>query len=226
MFGREIEFSLRDIPQSCEVRGDGNCLFRTLCWWITGGSEREYVLLRKKLIAFMTKYRSKFTSLLMSQQDMDTHLMRMAEDGEWGTQVELAAAACWLNVNIYTFLEGKWLRYRPLFRWKSDGSSPVSMSRNECNDDTGAIFICNASGCHFQPAVSVEPRIVKRSLRPRRDRDIVKDPSPLRSTPEPPYVFNVADGPVYSLSAVICHHGDSLLTGLLSVYYIGSMLCY
>ncbi|KIH52146.1 OTU-like cysteine protease, partial [Ancylostoma duodenale] len=157
MFGREIEFSLRDMPQSCEVRGDGNCLFRTLSWWITGGSEKEYFRLREKLISFMAKYRANFSSLLLSQQDMDTHLERMSEDGEWGTQVELAAAACWLGVNIYTFLEGKWLRYRPLFRWSVDGTPPITISRDECNDDRGAIFICNASGCHFQPAVSVEP---------------------------------------------------------------------
>ncbi|EPB73773.1 OTU-like cysteine protease [Ancylostoma ceylanicum] len=202
MFGREIEFSLRDMPQSCEVRGDGNCLFRTLSWWITGGSEKEYYRLREKLISFMAKYRANFSSLLLSQQDMDTHLERMSEDGEWGTQVELAAAACWLGVNIYTFLEGKWLRYRPLFRWSVDGATPITISRDECNDDRGAIFICNASGCHFQPAVSVEPHYTRRNLRPRREREFVKEASPVRGTPEPPYVFNAADGPVYSLSAV------------------------
>ncbi|EYB83928.1 hypothetical protein Y032_0327g2618 [Ancylostoma ceylanicum] len=218
MFGREIEFSLRDMPQSCEVRGDGNCLFRTLSWWITGGSEKEYYRLREKLISFMAKYRANFSSLLLSQQDMDTHLERMSEDGEWGTQVELAAAACWLGVNIYTFLEGKWLRYRPLFRWSVDGATPITISRDECNDDRGAIFICNASGCHFQPAVSVEPHYTRRNLRPRREREFVKEASPVRGTPEPPYVFNAADGPVYSLSAVICHHGDSLLTGHYSTF--------
>ncbi|KHJ95009.1 OTU-like cysteine protease [Oesophagostomum dentatum] len=221
IFGREIEFSIRDIPQSCEVRGDGNCLFRTLCWWITGGSERDHLLLREKmlqLVSFMRKYRSNFSSLLLSQQDMDTHLERMSQDGEWGTQVELAAAACWLKVNIYTFLEGKWLRYRPLFRWNSDGSTPIPLSRSDCNDDRGAIFICNASGCHFQPATSVEPHMTRRNLRPRKDREFVKDISPVHGTPEPPYVFNAADGPVYSLSAVICHHGDSLLTGHYSTF--------
>ncbi|KJH50516.1 OTU-like cysteine protease [Dictyocaulus viviparus] len=190
-FGRELEFSLRDTPQSCEVRGDGNCLFRTLCWWITGGSEIHHFLLREKLISFMSKYRSKFTSFLQSQQDMDNHLLRMSEDGEWGTQVELAAAACWLGVNIYTFLEGKWLKYRPLFRWSNDGSAPA-----------------------------------RRSLRSRKEKDLIKvslyacvvDSAYLSLITEPPYVFNSADGPVYSLSAVICHHGDSLLSGHYSTF--------
>ncbi|KAK6741970.1 hypothetical protein RB195_009694 [Necator americanus] len=218
MFGREVEFTLRDMPQSCEVRGDGNCLFRTLSWWITGGNEREYFRLREKLVSFMTKYRSKFANLLLNKEDMNTHLERMSEDGEWGTQVELVAAACWLKVNIYTFLEGKWLRYRPLFRWSFDGNPAIAMSRDECTDDMGAIFICNASGCHFQPAVSVEPHITRRCLRPRKEREFVKEASPIRGTPEPPYVFNSADGPVYSLSAVICHHGDSLLTGHYSTF--------
>ncbi|XGW17398.1 hypothetical protein V3C99_002196 [Haemonchus contortus] len=218
-FGREIEFSLRDVPLSCEVRGDGNCLFRTLCWWLTGGNEKDHFKLREKLVAFMSQYRSKFASLLPSQQDMETHLQKMSEDGEWGTQVELAAAACWLGVNIYTFLEGKWLKYRPLFRWSMDGSPPITLHRDECTDDRGAIFICNASGCHFQPAVSVERSSSRRNLRPRKDfREVVKESTTPPRTPEPPYVFNSADGPVYSLAAVICHHGDSLLSGHYSTF--------
>ncbi|KAJ1362129.1 hypothetical protein KIN20_021556 [Parelaphostrongylus tenuis] len=132
-----------------------------------------------------------------------------------GTQVELAAAACWLGVNIYTFLEGNWLRYRPFFCWSSDGSVPVSLRRDDSNDDKGAIFISNASGCHFQPAISVD-HITRRSLRSRKDRDF-KDTSPCR-TSEPPYILKPSDGPVYSLSAVICHHGDSLLSGHYSTF--------
>ncbi|KAK5975969.1 hypothetical protein GCK32_006858 [Trichostrongylus colubriformis] len=218
-FGQEVAFSLRDMPLSCEVRGDGNCLFRTLCWWVTGGNEKDHFKLREKLVTFMSQHCSKFASLLPSQQDMETHLQKMSEDGEWGTQVELAAAACYLGVNIYTFLEGKWLKYRPLFRWSTSGSPPKHLHRDECNDDRGAIFICNASGCHFQPAVSVEQSSSRRNLRPRKDvREIRKDLNSPARTPEPPYVFNAADGPVYSLAAVICHHGDSLLSGHYSTF--------
>ncbi|WKX99820.1 hypothetical protein Q1695_014586 [Nippostrongylus brasiliensis] len=216
-FGREIEFSLRDMPLTCDVRGDGNCLFRTLCWWITGGSENQHFKLREKLVAFMTQHCTRFSSLLHSQQDMESHLQRMSEDGEWGTQVELAAAACWLGVNIYTYLEGKWLKYRPLFVWSNDGKPPISLTRTDSTDANGAIFICNASGCHFQPAISVEYQIPRRNLRPRRDRDVKETPSETR-TPEPPYLFNPLDGPVYSLAAVICHHGDSLFSGHYSTY--------
>ncbi|VDM63148.1 unnamed protein product [Angiostrongylus costaricensis] len=81
---------------------------------------------------------------------------RMSEDGEWGTQVELVAAACFLGANIYTFLEGRWLRYRPLFRWGMGGNAPIMLKLDECNEDKGAIFISNASGCHFQPAIGID----------------------------------------------------------------------
>ncbi|VDP41351.1 unnamed protein product [Heligmosomoides polygyrus] len=73
-FGREVEFSLRDMPLSCEVRGDGNCLFRTLSWWITGGNEGQHFRLREKLVSFMAQYCTKFSSLLQSQQEMENHL--------------------------------------------------------------------------------------------------------------------------------------------------------
>uniref|UniRef100_A0A158PBU2 USP domain-containing protein n=1 Tax=Angiostrongylus cantonensis TaxID=6313 RepID=A0A158PBU2_ANGCA len=141
---------------------------------------------------------------------------RMSEDGEWGTQVELVAAACFLGVNIYTFLEGRWLRYRPLFRWSMDGSAPIMLKLDECNEDKGAIFISNASGCHFQPAISID-HVIRRNLRSRKERDFTKEASPCRAS-EPPYVFKSSDGPVYSLSAVICHHGDSLLSGHYSTF--------
>ncbi|KAE9417643.1 hypothetical protein Angca_002403 [Angiostrongylus cantonensis] len=215
-FGNEIEFSGRDIPQCCEVRGDGNCLFRALCWWITGGNDSQYFILREKLVHFISRHRKIFANLLQSPQEMNVHLLRMSEDGEWGTQVELVAAACFLGVNIYTFLEGRWLRYRPLFRWSMDGSAPIMLKLDECNEDKGAIFISNASGCHFQPAISID-HVIRRNLRSRKERDFTKEASPCRAS-EPPYVFKSSDGPVYSLSAVICHHGDSLLSGHYSTF--------
>ncbi|PIO52404.1 hypothetical protein TELCIR_26290, partial [Teladorsagia circumcincta] len=59
----------------------------------------------------------------------------------------------------------------------------------------------------------------RRNLRPRRDaRDVPKEQATPPRTLEPPYVFNSADGPVYSLAAVICHHGDSLLSGHYSTF--------
>lgn len=56
----------------------------------------------------------------MNDVDWKVHLSKMSRNGEWGTDIELHAAASMLNAEIWTFLNGKWVLYRPRFQFDTD----------------------------------------------------------------------------------------------------------
>lgn len=58
-----------------------------------------------------------------SLADWKEHVKKMTNDGEWATEIELLALAALLDADIWTFLNGKWLRYRPLYTVGRDGIS-------------------------------------------------------------------------------------------------------
>ncbi|XP_063435689.1 uncharacterized protein LOC134716610 [Mytilus trossulus] len=68
----------------------------------------------------------------------------MIEDNVWGTELEIIAAADLLKTDIFTYLEGKWIKY----------SSKQICSKNNVNDQ--AIYLNNV-GNHYEVVISVLP---------------------------------------------------------------------
>ena len=106
------------------IGGDGNCLFRSLCYIITG-SEAQHFELRSAIVAHMFNISNLLCGLgsdghqnyLYGRYDnVESYLTRtgMAVDGTWGTDTEMCVLAHLLNSVIYNFnSSGYWLSCLP-----------------------------------------------------------------------------------------------------------------
>ena len=118
-----------------EIGGDGNCLFRALCYAITG-SEQDHLTIRF-LICQHIRLNKTYTGMnglkYLVQSKMERPMV-------YGTEVELMAAADMLATDIYVFhqwgLQGlKWLRYS-----KTDRIGPGIYLDNRMGNGTDGHF--------------------------------------------------------------------------------------
>ena len=107
-----------------KIGGDGNCLFRSLCYIITG-SQAQHFELRTAIVAHMLSiphllcglgsdgHRNYFYGY---HDSIEAYLARtnMAADGTWGTDTEMCVLAHLLNTVVYNFnSSGYWLACLP-----------------------------------------------------------------------------------------------------------------
>ena len=88
------------------IRGDGNCLFRSIAQILTG-SQDDHQEVRLLVTSHMSHNLTitHHARLLDPNETMEIYLMRtkMQSIGEWATDVELSAADSMLSATIYTF---------------------------------------------------------------------------------------------------------------------------
>ena len=92
--------------QLYHVRGDGNCLFRSVAHQIEQ-DESKHSHYRKLAIDYMSTNPGKFISSLRSDEDgtWDQYLKRMMKNREWGGNLEILALSQALEVQIWLFQE-------------------------------------------------------------------------------------------------------------------------
>jgi hypothetical protein len=102
-----------------KVRGDGNCLFRTLsyCVW---DNDTYYKKIRKQICEFHVKHLSK------AIQNGNDYICQMSKDQHWGGGEEILAVAhiYEINIHIYTQTQNG-------FEFLSGYKSPKANSRDE-----------------------------------------------------------------------------------------------
>ena len=82
-----------------EMQSDGNCLFRSLSDQLFGDYGNRHDVIRQNVCSFLEDNEEEFAVFLLLDEhdedvaDFDTYVGRMKEDGEWGGNVELVAAA-------------------------------------------------------------------------------------------------------------------------------------
>ncbi|VDN31625.1 unnamed protein product [Gongylonema pulchrum] len=104
------------------IEADGNCLFRSVAFCLAG-SDDEHIAVRQSVAKFEKKYDDQFREIKnMTGRAWKKHLSGIATEGKWATEVEIFALASLLEADIWTYLDGKWLRYRPLFVVEGDGA--------------------------------------------------------------------------------------------------------
>ena len=81
------------------ISGDGNCMFRALAM-VMYGSESFHDTVRSLLVNYIEKNTKNFKKYL-SDENMEMHLKRLKQPGQWGTHVELKAASNILKLPIY-----------------------------------------------------------------------------------------------------------------------------
>ena len=78
---------------------DGNCVFRTLADQFEG-DQKKHAKYRQKVVNFIRKNKNFASFLLKNDETREIYCKNMEKDGEWGDELELAAAAQLYKVNI------------------------------------------------------------------------------------------------------------------------------
>ena len=107
-----------------KISGDGNCLFRSLCYIITG-SQAQHFELRSAIVAHMLSIPNLLCGLgsdghrnyfYGNYDSVEIYLAttNMANNGTWGTDTEMCVLAHLLNAVVYNFnSSGYWLACSP-----------------------------------------------------------------------------------------------------------------
>ena len=93
------------------IRRDGNCFFRAISYTASQRQEYHYDV-RKAIINHLITHKEKFVSFINSSS-VEEHITRrnMSDKNTWATAVEIIAAADLLQTDIYTYTDGKWIKY-------------------------------------------------------------------------------------------------------------------
>ncbi|XP_062574488.1 uncharacterized protein LOC134236336, partial [Saccostrea cucullata] len=95
------------------IKGDGNCLFRALSYAISNRQE-YYHKVRCAVVNHLKGSAKELETFLRPEyESMEQYVETsgMEKDGTWGTELEILAAADLLKTDIYTFLNGTWIKY-------------------------------------------------------------------------------------------------------------------
>ena len=117
--GPHIILTRPDLHSLKSIVGDGNCMFRSLCY-IISGSEHQHSDVRGAIVAHMQAIphlvsgigpdgnRNYLVTYNSGYRSVDDYLVRsrMAENGVWGTDFELCVLAHLLNTPIYSYQGG------------------------------------------------------------------------------------------------------------------------
>ncbi|KAL3916954.1 MAG: hypothetical protein SGILL_004940 [Bacillariaceae sp.] len=86
-----------------EMSPDGNCLFRALSDQLYGDYGNDHANIRAEICDFMESNKQDFTDFLVVEDDSDQqeedardvehYIEQMREDGKWGADIEIMAAA-------------------------------------------------------------------------------------------------------------------------------------
>ncbi|CAI5736842.1 unnamed protein product [Peronospora destructor] len=75
-----------------EVKGDGNCLFRALSDQLFG-DQQQHEQVREKIVNYLEQHRNDFEPFMEDEEKFEKYCERMRENGTWGGNQELYAAA-------------------------------------------------------------------------------------------------------------------------------------
>ena len=100
---KELQIMLGRQRRIDHTQGDGNCLFRALSKEMLG-HEKFHYLIRQILTQFIKENGRQFQGYVF-EGTIEAHSKRMEYLGQWGTQVEIMAAATLLKAEIYVFTQ-------------------------------------------------------------------------------------------------------------------------
>ncbi|CAI4231062.1 unnamed protein product [Auanema sp. JU1783] len=244
---RKCSTDLEVEPHIKSVDGDGNCLFRSLSWWIFCGNEKGHGRLRNRLCDFLAQHSEHFSCFLNSVDTMEKHIEEMRQDGHWGTYVEISAAATLFNIVIFTYFQS-WKIFRPMFRMKNGAfGGRLKLNGDQIDEliaERGSIYIHNESNYHFSPAyapkvmieqgnavnieefiVSPEKAIIRKKIIQSPVRVVANTDTDISSEDEDEdeREYRKENDPMYSLVGVVSHHGPNVHSGHYTSYCFDSL---
>lgn len=140
-----VRQDLADPSSRKEILADGNCFFRAISFSLTNTEEFHNVM-RNAVCMHLLNNRKLFSQVLRdSAQSVESHISStcMSQEGTWSTEVEILAMAHMLNVDIYTYTGGRWLKY---------SSSTFKQDRHR---KTGSIYLDHVNQNHYNVVLDV-----------------------------------------------------------------------
>jgi hypothetical protein len=88
------------------VRGDGNCLFRSVAEQLEG-NEENYQKFREICVDYMINNKEVFIPFLDDSISIDEYIEKISKDGEWGGNLEIYALSMALEANFCIYIPDK-----------------------------------------------------------------------------------------------------------------------
>ena len=138
-----------------EVKGDGNCLFRSVSEQIEG-NEDNFKKYRETCIDYMLQNINEFIPFLDEDEDANKYIEKMNKDGEWGGNLEIYALSKALKANFYIYI------YK----------QPCYIVKNWDNPEKN-IFLTYHNGKHYNSLKKIEGKNNK-ELDEEKENDQIK----------------------------------------------------
>jgi hypothetical protein len=134
------------------INGDGNCLFRSFSYVITG-RQNYHSLIRKKILLHMKAIECSLLPHVGTSVDEYLTRTNMKHDGVWGTDIEILTASSLFCTDIYVYTKvgnnNRWMKFSR------------TMLGEPLPNDSHAIYIQNINQVHFDVVEDVSQVLVQ-----------------------------------------------------------------
>ena len=134
------------------ITGDGNCFYRSLSY-ILYSHQDSHGHIRGQLADLVELNPTTFQTFVW-QGDVQDHVRHMREEGIWATQVEIAAAASYLGVPVFSCIPNPLTQHYYWVQFKPQADLKYPPNKLEINLTAQHIELCNTSGIPFEEETS------------------------------------------------------------------------
>ena len=153
-----------------EIPGDGNCLFASLSYWMTGSIDSVSLVRFKVVENMLGKLKevcnkfimNKFPKCASNYRNVADYVVKsnMKRNYTWGGDVEMFAAALLMRTDIWIYssdMGNKWMIF------SGRGSKLIDALELTPANDTGSIYL-NHNGQHYEPVLQVDLKEFPRQI--------------------------------------------------------------
>lgn len=109
-----IEVPSRALGQPCaskQINGDGNCFFRAISYSLSY-IENHHIEIRSAICTYILENENVFKTFLRSNDSsVKSHVSLMMQKEKWATELEILALAHMLRIDVFTYSDGRWLKF-------------------------------------------------------------------------------------------------------------------
>ncbi|XP_062589569.1 uncharacterized protein LOC134251199, partial [Saccostrea cucullata] len=108
----DVVYNMGPPKETKSIEEDGNCLFRAISYAVSN-RQQYYHKVRGAVVNHIKKTDALKSFLRPEFQSVEQYIQmsKMENDKTWGTELEILAAADLLKTDIFTFLNGSWIKY-------------------------------------------------------------------------------------------------------------------
>ena len=123
------------------MRGDGNCLFRSIAHQLQRDPDQHHYAVRTRVINYMEQRKDFYSLFVEDDMTWDDYVDGMKKSGTWGGYQELCAASSAFNLSIHVY---QW--NEPKYVIQPAEMSPVD---TESDSPRRVIMLSFHDGCHY-----------------------------------------------------------------------------